>query len=173
MEDSEAKPHRSLSSLRGAHSSMSAVEVRVSGFESRQSRSGENRRRFCETNPIFWALQITPVRAQRKARKPPPPVSSHRTEKRGLGGRRAQLATEGCRPRVHRRERWRTRRAPSKAAKAEAVRARDVLRETNPSFLALQITPCSANGEVLRSRHGNNFLTLFSPISRLPGVIRT
>jgi hypothetical protein len=53
-------------------SSMRTVADPARAFGSRQSRGGENRRRFCETNPIFRALQVTSIREQRKASKLPP-----------------------------------------------------------------------------------------------------
>ena len=99
---------------------MSSSTRTACAFESCQSTSAENR-------DVFVAV------GKRKL----PPASSSSTGKAG----RAQLATQiicstfkaaaDC---VHRRERWRTRCAPSEAAEAEAVRTGAVLCETNPIF---------------------------------------
>ena len=54
-------PRRSLlqSSPPALSSWTGTVADLACAFENRQSRSGDNRRRFCETNPIFLALQTT------------------------------------------------------------------------------------------------------------------
>jgi hypothetical protein len=112
--------------------SSSTWRTRRAPIGSQPSRSAESRpRRSSETNPI----SPRPGSRQKRTGALVSEVYGRRSNSGESTGVNEARPGDGCRTRVHRRERWRTRCTPSEAAKAEALRTGPTLFcETKPIF---------------------------------------